>query len=98
MLAQEQSLEGVVNAGDANADEVYMMEEEDKFWLQRCACATLYNVQSLKVVREELCMMGLDNFKLKLMGDGDVLLEFERKEEMEFTLIEARSALEEFFE
>lgn len=76
----------------------FSMEEEERTWVERCAAATCYSVQSRESLQEGLQMQGLSNFKIKLLGAHDMILEFESKEEMEITLTEAASMLEEFFE
>lgn len=43
-------------------------------------------------------MQGLTNFKVKLLGVRDVLLEFDSREDMECTLLEAASSFDECFE
>lgn len=81
-----------------NTDTVYSMADEEKAWVERCACATMHNVQTIEVIHDGLRMQGLGNFKLKLLGARDVLLEFENREEMLITLSEASSVLDIFFE
>lgn len=39
------------------------------------------------MVRKELRLFGLANFKIKFMGEQDVLLDFESKEDMEVTTV-----------
>lgn len=82
---------------EPNTNTMYSIDDDEKDWVPQCACATTYDVYTLGMLHEELRMMGLTNYKLKTMGACEVLLEFESKEEMEITFVEARSALKDVY-
>lgn len=77
---------------EGNTNATYNMDDAEKVWIERSACATLYSV------REGLHMHGLHSVTVELLGARDVLLEFESTADMMFILSEAESLLDEMFE
>lgn len=83
---------------EGNTNVVYNVDPDEKDWMDRCAYAILPDIKSIETVREELRVWGLSSCRVKLLGAREVLLEFDSKDEREFYLTEAATALCEIFE
>lgn len=66
--------------------------------MERCAYATTYGVLSIECLQDYFCSIGLTNFKNKTLGAKEFMLDFETTKEMESTILDARSFLEDHFE
>lgn len=67
----------------------------DEKWVQRCAQARIISLKPVEFLQEEFRQIGLFNFRLIPLGANEVLLEFEKKAEMESTISECAFFLEQ---
>ncbi|XP_057417289.1 uncharacterized protein LOC130711612 [Lotus japonicus] len=73
----------------------FAASDVDDKWVQRCARARTLLSMPVEDLQEQFSQIGLFNFRLIPLGADEVLLEFEKKEEMEETIAECGFFLEQ---